>query len=217
MQYLDAVGVAECCVAESQERVAVGVLPDKCVVFEVDVGEVVVELAVCVAEEGARVLGSEFGLGPLAEGDSFVGAGCVWCLEYFPCELHALSPKWFYHWHWSRWSMRSTCVPQRRHLSDGSDVSRLRTKVARWTSFLHWRSSVSSESGVPKEAKTLGKGMCGPSLDFQAAMQLGSWSAVISWVCSFVMLCIVRSESLRGASLVPKGVWSSVCHPTFLG
>ena len=76
--------------------------------------------------------------------------------------------------------MRSTCVPQSRHLSDGSDVSRLRTKVARWTSFLHWRSSVSSESGVPKEANTLGKGMCCPSLDFQAAMQLGSWSAVIS-------------------------------------
>ena len=103
--------------------------------------------------------------------------------------------------------MRSTCVPQRRHLSDGSDVSRLRTKVARWTSFLHWRSSVLSESGVPKEANTLGKGMCGPSLDFQAAMQLGSWSAVISRVCSFVMLCIVRSERLRGASLVPRGVW----------
>ena len=44
----------------------------------------------------------------------------------------------------------------------------------------HWRSSVSSESGVPKEANTLGKGVCGPSLDFQAAVQLGSWSAVIS-------------------------------------
>ena len=71
MQYLDAVCVAECCVAKSQERVAVGVLPDKRVVFEVDVGEVVVELAVCVAEEGACVLGPEFGLGPLAEDDRF--------------------------------------------------------------------------------------------------------------------------------------------------
>ena len=187
-------------------------------VLEVDVGEVVVELAVCVAEEGAGVLGSEVGLGPLAEGDGVGRCG----VRQAPAALSRVN---FMHCfqsgsimrHWSRWSMRSTCVPQSRHLSDGSDVSRLRTKVARWTSFLHWRSSVSSESGVPKEAKTLGKGMCGPSLDFQAAMQLGSWSAVISWVCSFVMLCIVRSESLRGASLVPRGVWSSVCHPTFLG
>ena len=36
-------------------------------------------------------------MGPLAEGDSLVGAGCVWRLEYFPRELHALFPKWFYH------------------------------------------------------------------------------------------------------------------------
>ena len=70
MQYFDAMGVSECCVAESQERVAVGVLPDKCVVFEVNVREVVVELAVCVAEEGACVFGSEFGLGPLAGDDT---------------------------------------------------------------------------------------------------------------------------------------------------
>ena len=40
-------------------------LPDKLEVCEVDVGEVVVELAVCVAEEGAGILGSEVGLGPL--------------------------------------------------------------------------------------------------------------------------------------------------------
>ena len=94
VQYLDAVSVAERCVAKGQERVAIGALPDQCVVFEVDVGEVVVELAVCVAEEGASVLGSNFGLGPLAEGDGVVGVGRVWGSEYLLCELHVLLPEW---------------------------------------------------------------------------------------------------------------------------
>ena len=53
-----------------------------------------VELAVCVAEEGASVLGSEFGLGPLANSDGIVRTGGVRCLEYFSCELHALPPEW---------------------------------------------------------------------------------------------------------------------------
>ena len=181
VQYLDVVGVAKCCVAEGLNRVAVGVLPDKLVVFEIDVGEVVVELAVCVAEESALVLGSEFGLWvhwPKAialSGRGVYGAWSIFRVNFMHCFQSGSIT-----WHWSRWSMCSTCVPQRRHLSDGSDVSRLRTKGARWTSFLHWRSSVSSESGVPKGAKTFGKGMCGPSLDFQAAMQLSSSSAVIS-------------------------------------
>ena len=92
MQYLDAVGVAKCRVAERQERVAVGVLPDKRVALEVDVGEVVVELAVCVAEEGACVFGSEFGLGLLAEDDGFGDVGCVRRLQYYSHERHALPP-----------------------------------------------------------------------------------------------------------------------------
>ena len=53
-----------------------------------------VELAVCVAEEGAGVLGSELGLGPLAEDDR---VGEVWRLrrlQYYSRELHALLPEW---------------------------------------------------------------------------------------------------------------------------
>ena len=86
-------GVAKCRVSVRQERVAVGVLPDKRVVFEIDVGEVVVELAVCVAEEGAGVLGSELSLGPLAEGDCVASARRVWGFEDLSCELHALPPE----------------------------------------------------------------------------------------------------------------------------
>ena len=49
-----------------------------------------------MAEESARVLGPELGLGPLTKSDCFVGAGRVGGFEHLSCELHTLSPERFY-------------------------------------------------------------------------------------------------------------------------
>ena len=62
------------------------------------------------------------------------------------------------------------------------------TKVARCMSFRHWRSSVGSEIGVPKEANILSKGMSAVlGRNFgQFVMQFGLASAIMYDVKCFV-------------------------------
>ena len=82
-------------------------------------------------------------------------------------------------------------------MCDGRLGSRLRTKVARWMSFLHCLSSVGSDRAVPKEAKILSKGMFCPRRERQLAMQLGWASPTTKLVRNSVMLWIVMSEMRR--------------------
>ena len=94
--------------------------------------------------------------------------------------------------------------------------SRLRTKVARWTSFLHCLSSVGSDSGVPKDWKTSLKGVLLPRRVVQLVMQLGWALAVKKEVRYVVMWWMVRSESLRGLSAT-VGLSCFMCHPVLRG
>ena len=71
-------------------------MPYKSDVFEVDVGEVVVEVVEDVAEEGARLFGAEWGVGvvcaPLAECDGEGDVARGGRLEYIGCEFDGGSP-----------------------------------------------------------------------------------------------------------------------------
>ena len=71
-------------------------MPYKSDVFEVDVGEVVVEVVEDVAEEGARLFGAEWGVGvvcaPLAECDGEYDVVWDGRLEYIGREFDGGSP-----------------------------------------------------------------------------------------------------------------------------
>ena len=89
------------------------------------------------------------------------------------------------------WSMLSSGSPHfKRHACDGamsSFGSRLRTKSARCSSFRQLRSSVASDSGVPRVGQILSKGMGGPLMrDCQLASQLGRFVSTAWCVKSFV-------------------------------
>ena len=118
-------------------------------------------------------------------------------------------------WHSKRWSMLSVWLLHSLH-DCGPVGSLLRTKVARWTSFLHCLSSVGSESGVPKDWNTCVKGMLLPKRVVQLVMQLGLALAVKKEVRYLVMWWMVRSESLRGWSAT-VGLSCFMCHPVLRG
>ena len=67
MESADAFTVSEDCGAEAANEAVIGELGDKALTLEVDVGEVVVEAAVGVADDGSRLDGAEGVARPLVE------------------------------------------------------------------------------------------------------------------------------------------------------
>ena len=83
--------------------------------------------------------------------------------------------------HFTRCIILSSPHPQfRRHLWDGALGSWLRVKMARCSILRQLRSSVASESGVPREAHMIGQGIKGPPKRLcHAASQLER--AMVTW------------------------------------
>ena len=118
-------------------------------------------------------------------------------------------------WHCSRWSMLSSAVLHRRHVCVSLGCL-FRTFRARWTSLRQCFSSVASDRSVPKVLNMMLKRMMWGMRRLQARTQLGNfvpsrWSAK-----KCVVLCTVRSESLRGR-LFCVGWTKLGCHPTLRG
>ena len=88
-------------------------------------------------------------------------------------------------------------------------------------SLRHWRSSVASDSGVPKEANTFGKGILAALGRYlgQLVMQFGVLSPMKNDVKCFVIAFMVRSLSRRGLGFRPSVLGESVgrCHPMSRG
>ena len=102
--------------------------------------------------------------------------------------------------HCTRCSMLSSFPHFRRHSHAGVPwfaVTRLRTKIARWSILRQLRSSVASDSGVPRVGQILSKGMLAPPKWVgQLISQLGRCISTLLCVKIFVNLLMVRSGRL---------------------
>ena len=97
------------------------------------------------------------------------------------------------------------------HLSLSALRSRLRVKMALWSSLHQCFSSQASEKGVFREAQIFFHGIGGPGKRFcHAASQLGRVLPMYSWVRKRVIFLTVRSVI---PCMGPIVVWRAGVHP----